>query len=368
MTAKQKVIVLFGGRSTEHDISCRSAAFVFRNLDRNKYDVIPVGIDRQGHWWAQSLNKIDADIKTGLKVQSEHASGTETAQSLLRAIAPTTAAKEKRLDDNLVVFPIMHGTNCEDGRLQGLLDLADVAYVGPDAMGSGIGMDKGIAKRLAAGAGIPVVPWIEVRKQFWDRQKDLLVKDATAKLGFPMFVKPARLGSSVGISKVKEASQLVKACETAFEFDDKILIEKGLDIREIECAVLGDYDPECSIVGEVNANTGFYDYESKYLDPNAATIKVPADLTEAQSKEVQRLAKQIFQALELYGMSRVDLFLDKSGKFYLNEVNTIPGFTEVSQYPMLWAASGLKAPQLLDRLIALALQRQQSRRHLKTSR
>ncbi len=368
MARKPQVLVLFGGRSAEHDISCRSAAFIFRNLDRNKYDVLAVGVDRQGYWWPQSLARIDAELDKGLSVVSENPPDTEATQIILRHLAPTTPSNTKHHHD-VVVFPVIHGATGEDGSLQGFLDLADVAYVGPDLAGSSIGMDKVIAKRLAAAAGIPVVPWVEMRRQFWEQNKEQLLQECRDKLALPLFVKPARLGSSVGISKVKDFSELTAACERAFAYDDKILVEKGLHVREIECAVLGDYDPQCSVVGEVAASTDFYDYDTKYLNPKASTVQIPAKLSDNQTREVQRLAKIIFQALELYGMSRVDLFLEEaSGKFYLNEVNTIPGFTEVSQYPMLWAASGLKGPQLLDRLLELAIKRQQTRRSLRTSR
>jgi D-alanine-D-alanine ligase len=266
------------------------------------------------------------------------------------------------------VFPIIHGTGGEDGSIQGLMDLSETAYVGPDILGSANGMDKVVAKKLAAAAGIQVVPYIDIKRQFWDLQEADCLALAERELGFPMFVKPARLGSSVGVNKAKNPSELLVHIKMAFEFDDKVLIEKGLDVREIECAVLGDYEPEVSLPGEVLPRVDFYTYEAKYLSDDGASMKIPADLSVQQTKEAQDIAKRVFQALELYGMARVDLFLEKkTNRFYFNEVNTIPGFTEISQDPMLWAASGLSNSVLLDRLIELALKRHQVKKQLKRS-
>ena len=267
-----------------------------------------------------------------------------------------------------VVFPVIHGTNGEDGTLQGLLELSEVAYVGCDHVGSSIGIDKSVAKRLVQAAGVPVVPWVDARLEIWRSNSDDIVRAVEQNLTFPVFVKPARLGSSVGVVKVESVAELKAACEESFRFDDKLLIETGVDAREIECAALGGYDPEISLPGEVAPKKGFYSYEAKYEDAAAADLIVPADITDEQSAEARSIAKRAFTALELYGMARVDLFLDrKSGKFFFNEVNTVPGFTEISQYPMLWAKSGLTPGDLIDRLIRLALDRQAVRRGLQRS-
>jgi D-alanine-D-alanine ligase len=360
------VIVLYGGKSTEHEVSCRSAAFVLRNLDRKKYNVVAIGINKQGHWLPQNMTKILANETKTIPIfepESRQLSGAH-AQDL--QIVPEAILTQHRLDKNqTVVFPVIHGANGEDGTLQGLLELSDVAFVGPDTLGSAVGMDKAIAKRIAVTEGIEVVPWIEAFKEEWAEQSGQIIKDAKARLGLPLFVKPARLGSSVGVSKVRDMSEFVAACEHAFTFDDKLLVEKGLNVREIECAVIGGRNPKVSLPGEINAKD-FYSYEAKYVDADAATIKVPADLTKQQATEAQGICRKVYRALNLYGMSRVDLFLDKdTGKFYFNEVNTIPGFTEISQFPMLWSESGLKPVDLLDELINYAVIRKKEKAKLK---
>ena len=373
MAGKKKVIVLYGGKSTEHEVSCRSASFVLRNLDPNLYDIQAIGVDKQGRWHPQETQKLLANLDKSVPIDtSPRVSGSKVNQlSTSTSFDPSTSvasAAGAQQPSDVVVFPVIHGTTGEDGSLQGMLDLAEVAYVGPDTLGSAVGMDKIVTKKLAQLAGVAVVPWVEVKKQFWKKQQDRFIKDAETTLGYPMFVKPARLGSSVGVAKAKDRGALIKACDEAFGYDDKLLIEKGMDVREIECAVLGDYDPEVSLPGEVINHTEFYSYEAKYVDKAATSISVPAKLTSEQTEEARALAKRVFQALELYGMARVDLFLEKStGKYYLNEVNTIPGFTEISQYPMLWEASGLKPKDLIRRLIDLAVARRDERAALKRS-
>jgi D-alanine-D-alanine ligase len=360
------VIVLYGGKSTEHEVSCRSAAFVLRNLDRKKYNVVAIGVNKQGHWLPQNMTRILAtDTKTIPIYEPELRQLTGSSTKDLQ-IVPEAIFTQHHLDKNqTVVFPVIHGANGEDGTLQGLLELSDVAFVGPDTLGSAVGMDKAIAKRIAVTEGIEVVPWIEAFKEEWSEQSKSLMKEAEIRLGLPLFVKPARLGSSVGVTKVRSMSEFVAACELAFTFDDKLLIEKGLDVREIECAVIGGRNPKVSLPGEINAKD-FYSYEAKYVDADAATIKVPADLTKDQALEAQSICRKVYRALNLYGMSRVDLFLDKnSGKFFFNEVNTIPGFTEISQFPMLWSESGLKPADLLDELIMYAVARKTEKSKLK---
>jgi len=360
------VIVLYGGKSTEHEVSCRSAAFVLRNLDRKKYNVVAIGINKQGHWLPQNMTKILAtDSKTIPIYQPESRQLTGENTRDMQIVPEAILTQHQLGTAQTVVFPVIHGANGEDGTLQGLLELSDVAFVGPDTLGSAVGMDKAIAKRIAVTEGIEVVPWLEAFKEEWSEQSGQLKKDAESRLGLPLFIKPARLGSSVGVTKVRAMSEFIAACEHAFSFDDKLLIEKGLEVREIECAVIGGRNPKVSLPGEINAKD-FYSYEAKYVDANAASIKVPADLTKEQTAEAQGICRRVYRALNLYGMSRVDLFLDKnSGKFYFNEVNTIPGFTEISQFPMLWSESGLKPSDLLDELINYAMSRKSEKSKLK---
>ena len=378
---KTRVVVLYGGRSTEHEVSCRSAAFVLKNLDRNKYDVQAIAIDKSGRWLPQSTDALLEAVALGEKFVpilpplaigkniAPNSSVVDPVESLKQAtVGYAVTSTSGATIGETVVFPVLHGTYGEDGSVQGFFDLADVAYVGPGVLGSAVGMDKVVAKRLAAAAGVPVVPWVDVRKQSWNEQKKSICERAIAELGFPMFVKPATLGSSVGVSKVKVAAELEAACEEALAYDDRLLIEKGLDVREIECAMLGDYEPKVSIPGEVIAHSDFYSYDAKYVSTTAASIAIPADLTPSQVKEAQDMSCKVFKALELYGMARVDLFLEKAtGKFYLNEVNTLPGFTDVSQYPMLWNASGVPAGQLIDKLVDFAISRKTMRGSLKRS-
>lgn len=370
-SGKQDVLVIYGGRSAEHEISCRSAAFILRNLDPGKYNVHAIAIDKDGAWLPQNAQRLIKDLKGPVPIERNGAqaalpSGRDPAGHLLALADQGTKGVDKK---RLVVFPILHGTFGEDGTMQGLLELAEVAFVGPDTMGSAIGMDKVVSKKLVQAAGVPVVPWLETRQQFWSAHKDRIVAEAEKALGYPMFVKPVRLGSSVGISKVKDRAALQKACENALAYDDKIMIEKGLNVREIECAVLGDYEPDVSIPGEVIPHAEFYTYEAKYIDADGASMAIPAKLDEAQVRVAKDLSRRVFMALDLYGMARVDLFLDKdTGKFYFNEVNTIPGFTEISQFPMLWKESGVGAKDLLDRLISLAVKRQDQKRALKRDR
>jgi D-alanine-D-alanine ligase len=371
---KRDVLVIYGGRSMEHEISCRSAAYVLKNLDPAKYQVHALAIDKDGRWLPQDAAKLleglngPVPIDRGLAGQPALNAGQDPGGSLVASALPALAGKA-RSKERLVVFPVLHGTNGEDGTLQGMLELSDVAFVGPDTLGSAIGMDKVVTKILAQAAGVPVVPWIDVKAQFWPARHAEICAEAARTLGFPMFVKPVRLGSSVGITKVRNAAELQSACELALRFDDKIMIEKGLDVREIECAVLGDYDPDVSIPGEVIPHAEFYSYDAKYIDANGASLAIPAKLEPAQAREAQALSKKVFQALELYGMARVDLFLEKAtGEFYLNEVNTIPGFTEISQFPLLWQASGLTPAALLDRLVELAVKRQDAKRKLQRAK
>jgi D-alanine-D-alanine ligase len=371
---QRDVLVVYGGRSTEHDISRRSAAHVLTHLDRHKFRVHAVAIDENGNWLPQNVEALLAQGKGPIPILSTsqiESAGQEVArtprETLMRLAGLSHLSRENQ--DQLAIFPILHGTNGEDGTLQGFLQQADVAFVGPDCLGSAIGMDKVVSKRLALAAGVPVVPWVDIRLEAWARCGHQICEKAYQDFGFPLFVKPAQLGSSVGVSKVKNAADLKAACELALQYDDRIMIEKGLNVREIEVGMLGGYEPLASIPGEVIPHADFYSYDAKYVDAEGASMAIPANLTQGQILEAQSLARKVFVGLELHGMARVDLFLEKTtGHFYFNEVNTIPGFTEISQYPLLWKESGIGPSELLTRLIEAGVARQIQRRQLKRSK
>jgi D-alanine-D-alanine ligase len=366
MTKKLRVAVIYGGRSGEHEISLRSAASVVNNLDRSRYEVVPIAIDKQGRWLLGDVSLIE-QTTTVLPVYDKgpkvvlppNPSPNEANLVPLQSSNNSPQALGSHID---VVFPVMHGPLCEDGSIQGLLQLADLPFVGSGVLGSAIGMDKDVAKRLAREAGIPIVPWVTAKKEKWLGNPAVYDSEVEKNLGYPCFVKPANLGSSVGVHKVKEKSGLQAALKDSFQYDTKVLIEKAINAREIEVAILGNPDPSqpplASIAGEIVPTHEFYSYE--YLDENGAVLKIPAEITPAQMKEVQALAQKTFAVLEGEGLARVDFFLDKdTGKFYLNEVNTLPGFTSISMYPKLWEASGIGYQALLTRLIELAVSKHQ---------
>jgi len=366
---KTRVIILFGGRSAEHEVSLLSARNVFLALDRDRFDPLLIGIDKQGHWRIEpekTLLSASGDPRL-LKLV---AAGKELTVPVHPPTDETAIADASRpiLGTDDVVFPVLHGTYGEDGTVQGLLELADVAYVGPGHLGSGIGMDKDVAKRLLVQAGIPVVPWRIITAHAMKKDSAACLAIA-AELGFPLFVKPANAGSSVGVSKVKGKAELESALRLALTFDTKVLVEAGVNAREIECAVLGNDEPEASTPAEivVHHRDGFYSYDAKYVDADGADAKIPADLSPQATARVRALAVRTFQALELAGMARVDFFLDKgTGDLSVNEVNTIPGFTAISMYPKMWEASGVSVKELVSRLIDLAIDRRRARRALKT--
>ncbi len=365
---KTRVIVLFGGRSAEHEVSILSARNVLRALDRDRFEPLLIGIDKEGRWRPEPEAMLEA-ASGDPRLLRLTATGAELAVPV-RPEGPNPpggALSILRRDD--VVFPVLHGTYGEDGTVQGLLELADVAYVGSGHLGSAIGMDKDVSKRLLAQAGIPVVPWRVLTAGAYRRQP--AVEEArAAELGFPLFVKPANAGSSVGVSRVRVAADLAAALRLAFTFDQKILAEAAVNAREIECSVLGNEDAAASIPGEiiVTHRDGFYSYEAKYVDESGAHWQIPAAVTPVVSERVRALSVQAFGVLELAGMARVDFFLDRdSGALYLNEVNTIPGFTAISMYPKMWEASGVPQRQLVSRLIDLAIVRRAARRQLKTT-
>jgi D-alanine-D-alanine ligase len=348
---KLRVGVVFGGRSGEHEVSLRSAEFILSALDRDKYEVVPIAITKEGKWLTASepreLEAPEKEIQRALE-----------AGSALELTAEPSA--EGLLD---VVFPIVHGTFGEDGTIQGFLELADVAYVGAGVLGSAVAMDKDVMKRLLRDAGLPVVDYWRVLAS----ELDGFVHTFEDSLPYPVFVKPANLGSSVGISKVKSGDELRVALVTAFEYDRKAVVERGVDAREIELSVLGNDDPIVSVPGEVRPVREFYDYQAKYVSDDSELI-IPATLEAQQVREAQSMALAAFKALECSGMARVDLFLEKeTGKFYVNEINTLPGFTSISQYPRLWEASGMTNVQLVDRLLQLAVERHEDRAQRSTS-
>ena len=366
--SRPKIGILYGGRSGEHEVSLCSAASVVAALDPAKYKIVAIGIDRDGRWHVQHKPRIvpHADFgrilfmeKRGRWLVNHFEEGNQLCLYNLED------SKEKVAVD--VVFPVLHGTYGEDGTMQGLLELARVPYVGVDVAGATVGMDKDLAKRLLAQADIPVVPWMAFGQSSWMAEPERIVRNALEQFGLPVFVKPLCTGSSVGVVKVKKKNDLAAAINYAFEFDTRIMVEKGIDCREIECAVLGNDEPEASVLGEILPRHDFYSYEAKYLDPDGASMNIPAKLPARLAGAIRRCAVAGYRALNCNAMARVDFFLEKkTNRFYLNEINTLPGFTSVSMYPKLWEATGLPYTQLLDRLIDLALERHRRKLAVRT--
>jgi D-alanine-D-alanine ligase len=358
---KKKVLrvgVLFGGRSGEHEVSLASAASVIRGLDPDKYEAVPIGISKDGHWLIGegAVKMLPEVLKGGRRVML-------TADPTEAAIVPLDrGAGAQRLD---VVFPVLHGTYGEDGTIQGMLDLAGLPYVGAGVLGSAVGMDKDVSKKLLQAEGIPVVPWVTVYRSDWEKEPAAVRAKVEEEFAYPVFVKPATLGSSVGMTKVHNAEELRPALDLACEYGMKILVEKAVSAREIEVSVLGNHEPKASVPGEIIPHREFYDYTAKYLEDGTQLV-IPAVLKPPQIQKIQTLAIQAFRALELAGMARVDFFLEKKGsKLYLNEVNTIPGFTSISMYPKLWEASGISFRELIDKLIELAFEMQKEKARTK---
>lgn len=353
---KIRVGLLFGGKSAEHEVSVRSARNIYDALDKEKFEPVLIGIDPSGKWvLADSAKLLDGPADA----TDRHVDSNEGAAVVMNP------ESRGQLDANLavdVIFPILHGPFGEDGTVQGLLKLADVPFVGPGVLGSAIGMDKDVTKRLLMQAGIAVAPFRTLRKD-----KEFDPNELASSLGLPLFVKPANLGSSVGVSKVHTIDELSKAVEEALVYDNKILVESAVVGRECECAVLGNEKPKASVVGEVLLNSDFYSYETKYLDENSASIKIPAELTPEISSSIQDIALKTFKTLECEGMTRVDVFVTNDGEIIVNEVNTIPGFTSISMYPKLWEASGIMYSELITELIDLAMKRHDRDSRLKTS-
>ena len=413
--AKLRVGILFGGRSGEHEVSLLSAASVVNAIDKTKYEVVPIGITKDGRWLtaehAERLLKGKDEDAAGVGARAPQLHPTHlragdpeatpgaavlaTGESVVvppeparreAGLAPfqTDAKTDAKTDANLrrasdraidvdVIFPVLHGTFGEDGTIQGLLELADIAYVGAGVLGSSAGMDKDIMKSLFRAAGLPIVKHVTVLRGQFEREPKKVRQLVERKLKYPVFVKPANLGSSVGISKAHDPKELGPAIAEAAKFDRKIVIEEGVGgkknkAREIECAVLGNDDPKASVAGEIVPCKEFYDYDAKYLVEGSAAV-IPAKLTKAEMKTVQRLAIAAFQAVDCTGLARVDFLMEpKSRKIFVNEINTMPGFTSISMYPKMWAASGVAYPELIDRLIQLGIERHQDKKRNRYSR
>lgn len=387
---KLRVGILFGGRSGEHEISLLSAASVFQAIDKGKYEVVPIGITKDGHWLTASdaerlltgkplepprrLRAGDPDatpaaalLENGEAVivpPEPHKPGTAMAPFQTRELARRASDRAINVD---IIFPVLHGTFGEDGTIQGLLELADIPYVGAGVLGSAAGMDKDVMKALFRACGLPIVKHVSFLRSDWGAAPKKVQKLVETKLRYPVFVKPANLGSSVGISKAHDRKELGPAIREAAKFDRKIVVEEGVGgakhkAREIECAVLGNDKPEASVPGEIVPSAEFYDYSAKYLDEGSQLI-IPAKLTKSETKKIQELAIGGFRAVDCSGLARVDFLMDpKSRKIFLNEINTMPGFTSISMYPKLWAASGVPYPELIERLIQLGMERYQEKK------
>jgi D-alanine-D-alanine ligase len=377
---KLRVGVIYGGRSGEHEVSLASAAAVFQNLDPDRYEPVAIRIEKDGRWSLPGeaprlLSAADVIQAATADDDGARAAAAPEAHLVAHPGADTLLTIDRHPGRTVVaglgldiVFPVLHGPYGEDGTVQGLLELANVPYVGAGVLASAVGMDKATMKLVFAAKELPICDYEVVLKRDWQRDEHAVMHAVVGRLGFPVFVKPANLGSSVGISKAKHATELRAAIALAAQFDRKIVVEAAVpQAREIECAVLGNDEPEASVPGEIVPSREFYDYEAKYLDDRSECI-IPARLPAAQADEIRRLAVAAFQAVDCAGMARVDFLLaGDSGVLYLNELNTIPGFTTISMYSKMWEASGLPYPRLLDRLVALGLERHAEKQQLRTS-
>jgi D-alanine-D-alanine ligase len=406
---KLRVGILFGGRSGEHEVSLLSAASVFDAIDKNKYDVVPIGITKEGRWVTSAdaelllrgkaagdlarpthdhkthehLRAGDPEATAGAAVlargeavvvppEPQHAGSLTPFQTDAASSSLTRRAADRAINVD-VIFPVLHGTFGEDGTIQGLLELADIPYIGAGVLGSAAGMDKDVMKSLFRASGLPIVKHVTLLRSEWEDDPKKVRKLVESKLKYPVFVKPANLGSSVGISKAHDRKELGPAIAEAAKFDRKIVIEQGVGgkkqkAREIECSVLGNDRPQASVPGEIVPSTEFYDYNAKYLDEGSQLV-IPAKLSKTETRTVQQLAVNAFKAVDCAGLARVDFLMDpKTRKVYLNEVNTMPGFTSISMYPKLWAATGLKYPKLIERLIELGLERHAEKKKNQYSR
>jgi D-alanine-D-alanine ligase len=367
MSRKIRVGVLFGGRSCEHEVSVTSARSLLEALDKDMYEPVMIGISKEGRWLVaeDALKVLEAgvvDESDALQVMLDYPGSREL---LVRSHGDLASAASRPVD---VIFPILHGPYGEDGTVQGLLELAGVAYVGAGVVGSAVGMDKEMMRRAFRAEGLPQVEYVVVRRGSWERDPDAVQRRIEAKFAFPVFVKPVNLGSSVGITKVHDREEFRRGMDEAASFDYKIMVEaEAANCREVECAVLGNEDPRASVLGEIVPGNEFYDYNAKYVDDNSALI-IPARISEEATARVRHAALRAFQAVESAGLARVDFFVDKGDEsFYVSELNTMPGFTPISMYPKLWQASGIGYGELIHRLIQLGLERHEDRRKTRTS-
>jgi len=359
---KLRVVVLFGGRSGEHEVALASARSIMGAMNTSKYEIIPVGITKSGRWLTSGDPM--ALLSSG-EGDDSNLGCTALMSSARRELVPGTG--ESRFPTVDVVFPVLHGPYGEDGTVQGLLELADLAYVGAGVLGSALGMDKVAQKVTLRAQGLPVVEHLALNRKAWRARPEEVVAEIEARFAYPLFVKPANLGSSVGISKAHDRDQLRAGLDLAARYDRKLLVEVAINGREIECSVLGNDDPIASVLGEVVPCNEFYDYNAKYID-EGSELYIPAEMPEETTALIQDLAVRAFLAIDCAGMARVDFFVCRdTGKVYVNELNTIPGFTDISMYPKLWEASGIPYPELIDRLIDLAVERWEDRRDVETS-
>ena len=355
---KTKLGLLYGGKSAEHQVSLQTALAVIKALDLEKFEVYPIYITTAGQW-----------IK-GSQLQSPVQSVQQLEFSKVNELSPMSLAPslfqgDQQNDAHLdVIFPLLHGPNGEDGTVQGMLELLNLPYVGNGVLASAAGMDKVVMKNIFAQAGLAQVNYVSFIRSEWEKAKEAAYAQVESKLGYPCFVKPANLGSSVGISKCQNREQLETAFAEAFQFDRKVIIEEGVVAREIELGVLGNDDPQCSVAGEIVPKTDFYDYKAKYEDGDTALI-IPADVSDSEYQQLTEMAKKAFKALDCSGLVRADFFLTKEGKALINEVNTMPGFTPVSMFPLLWKHSGVEYPQLIERLVELAQERHAEKQRIK---
>lgn len=362
MNRKTRIGILFGGRSAEHEVSVQSAKNILEAINKEKYEVVLIGINKEGRWRLKKTSELSllSEGSNITRLNRKDKGAVLIPKEREGNLLPFFSERELKKVD--VVFPVLHGPYGEDGTIQGLLELANIPYVGAGVLGSAVGMDKDVMKRLLREAGIPVVKFLTFNRSFLKEIDFGRVRD---ELGLPLFVKPANLGSSIGMNKIKKKEQFQPALKEAFQYDNKILIEEYIKGREIECSVLGNDDPIASLPGEILPQHEFYSYEAKYLDARGAILKVPAKLSPELIGEIQNLSLRVFEIMCCQGMARVDFFLKNNEEIIVNELNTIPGFTRISMYPKLWQVSGIPYPELIDRLIQLALERFEEKKKLK---
>jgi D-alanine-D-alanine ligase len=360
---KKNVGIIFGGKSTEHEVSLQSAKNIVDAIDKDKFNVILIGIDKNGIWHLNESTHflLNSDNPSLISL---HQSGRNIAFIPGKNEEQIIEFQEKTLSQLDVIFPIVHGTLGEDGSLQGLLKMVNLPFVGSQVLSSAMCMDKDITKRLLRDAGLNITPFIKLAKK---NRKNISFEIASSQLGCPLFVKPANQGSSVGVNKVTSPEEFEAALETAFTYDNKILIEQGIDGREIECAVIGNDEPSASVCGEIELEDSFYSYDTKYINDKGATVTIPANIPDEISEKIREISIKAYEVLECTGLARVDVFLTKNGEIFINEINTLPGFTNISMFPKLWEVSGLNYSDLITRLIELAIEHHENDAQLKNT-